>query len=166
MQENSKFTLEQIGVIKTPYQENAPYQPVDTDQEEFYIKINPEYIDGLNDLDKFTYIYVIFYAHQISREVEMMISPPWTDGKKVGVFSSRSPVRPNPIGVSIVRINDVIGNRVYTSGLDVFDGTPVLDIKPYIKDLDDKPDANLGWIEEMDDMEHLTLHIKGIPHDY
>ncbi len=166
MQENSKFTLEKIGVIKTPYQENAPYQPVDTDQEEFYMDINPEYIDGLNDLDKFTYIYVIFYAHQINRELKMMISPPWADGKKVGVFSSRSPVRPNPIGVSIVLIKDVIGNRVYTSGLDVFDGTPVLDIKPYIKDLDDKPDANLGWIEEMDDMEHLSLHIKGIPHDY
>jgi len=166
MQENQKFTLEKIGVIKTPYQENAPYQPVDTDQEEFYIEINPEYLDGLNDLNKFTYIYVIFYAHQINRKPEMMISPPWAAGKKVGVFSSRSPVRPNPVGLSIVRIKDIIENRVYTSGLDVFDGTPVLDIKPYIKDLDDKPDANLGWIEEMDDKEHLSLHIKGIPHDY
>ncbi len=139
---------------------------MDTDEEEFYILINPQYIDGLNDLAKFNYIYVIFYAHQISRKPEMMISPPWADGKKVGLFSSRSPVRPNPIGLSIVRIKDIIENRIYTSGLDVFDGTPVLDIKPYIKNLDDKPDANLGWIEEMDDMEHLSLHIKGIPHDY
>ncbi|MCK5879169.1 MAG: SAM-dependent methyltransferase, partial [Holophagae bacterium] len=63
-------------------------------------------------------------------------------------------------------IREIVDNRIYTSGLDVFDGTPVLDIKPYIKDLDSKNDANSGWIDEMDDSEHLTLHIKGIPHDY
>jgi tRNA-Thr(GGU) m(6)t(6)A37 methyltransferase TsaA len=96
----------------------------------------------------------------------MMVSPPWADGKKVGVFASRSPVRPNPIGLSVVRIKNIVENRIYTSGLDAFDGTPLLDIKPYIKDLDSKSDANYGWIEEMDDMEHLILHIKGIPHDY
>lgn len=163
---NIEFKLEQIGVIKTPYQENAPYQPMDKDGEEFYIIINPEYVDGLNDLKKFNYIYVIFYAHQITRKPEMMITPPWADGKKVGVFSSRSPIRPNPVGLSVVSIKKIIKNKIYTSGLDVFDGTPLLDIKPYIKDLDDKSDANYGWIEELDDKEHLSLHIKGIPHDY
>jgi tRNA (Thr-GGU) A37 N-methylase len=96
----------------------------------------------------------------------MMIQPPWAKGKKVGLFASRSPVRPNPIGLSIVRIKKIIENKIYTSGLDVFDGTPLLDIKPYIKDLDDKFDADYGWIKEMDDTEHLSLHIKGIPHGY
>ena len=57
-------------------------------------------------------------------------------------------------------------NKITTSGMDVFDGTPVLDIKPYIKDLDTKSDANYGWLKEMEDYEHLLLHIKGIPHDY
>ncbi len=166
MQEKLNYKLEQIGVIKTPYQENAPYQPVDTDEGEFYIAINPQYVDGLNDLNKFNYMYVIYYAHRINRKVKMMIHPPWAEGKKVGIFASRSPVRPNPIGLSIVRIKKMIKNRIYTSGLDVFDGTPLLDIKPYIKDLDNKSDANYGWIKEMDDMEHLSLHIKGIPHDY
>jgi len=82
------------------------------------------------------------------------------------VFASRSPVRPNCIGLSIVRIKRIINNEILTSGLDVFDGTPLLDIKPYIKDLDVKIDANYGWIEEIGDREHLFLHIKGIPHDY
>ena len=96
----------------------------------------------------------------------MIVSPPWAEGKRVGVFSSRSPLRPNPIGLSVVRVKSIVENRIYTSGLDVFDGTPLLDIKPYIKDLDSKTDANYGWVEEMDDMEHLVLHIKGIPHNY
>ncbi len=166
MQENENYKLEQIGRIKTPYQDKAPYQPLDTDKGEFYISINKQYVEGLNELRKFKYIYVIYYAHRITRKIEMTISPPWVEGKTVGVFSSRSPARPNPIGLSIVCIKNITGNRIYTSGLDVFDGTPLLDIKPYIKDLDNKPDANYGWIEEIDDMAHLSLHIKGIPHDY
>ena len=109
---------------------------------------------------------MIYYADRITRKIEMLVSPPWVNEKKVGIFASRSPVRPNPIGLSIVRIKDIVENKIYTSGLDVFDGTPLLDIKPYIKDLDDKADANYGWIGEVDDMEHLSLHIKGIPHDY
>ena len=166
MQNKVSFELKQIGTIRTPYQDSAPYQPVDTDTEEFRIVLDREYIAGLNDLMKFRYIYVIYYADKVVRQVEMMVAPPWAAGKRVGLFSSRSPVRPNPIGLSIVRIKDIVGNIIYTSGLDVFDGTPLLDIKPYIKDLDSKADANYGWIEEMDDMEHLSLHIRGIPHDY
>ena len=122
--------------------------------------------NNLYTLKKFNYIYLIFFADRITREPEMLVSPPWAKGKRVGVFASRSPVRPNPVGLSIVRIKNIVGNKVYTSGLDVFDKTPLLDIKPYIRDLDNKDSANYGWIEEMDDMAHLSLHIKGIPHDY
>jgi len=160
------FQLKQIGVIQTPYINNAPYQPVDEDKGDFRIVIDPKYSDGLYRLDRFRYIYVIYYTHKVKRELSTIVSPPWTGGEKVGVFASRSAVRPNHIGLSIVRIKKIINNEVSTSGLDVFDGTPVLDIKPYVKDLDAKSDANYGWIEEIDDYEHLLLHIKGIPHDY
>ena len=160
------FELNQIGVIRTPYTDNAPYQPVEEDGGDFRIVVESQYVDGLYKLAGFRYIYVIYYVHQVKRELSTILSPSWTDGVNVGVFASRSPVRPNCIGLSIVRIKSIINNEILTSGLDVFDGTPLLDIKPYIKDLDAKSDANYGWIEDMDDYEHLLLHIKGIPHDY
>jgi len=71
----------------------------------------------------------------------MKIKPPWADGKEIGLFSSRSPNRPNPIGLSIVRVKNIIKNKIYTSGIDVFNDTPLLDIKPYIKKLDSKSDS-------------------------
>ena len=160
------FDLKQIGVIRTPYTDSAPYQPVEEDEGDFRIVFEPQYAGGLYKLAGFHYIYVIYYIHHVKGEQSMIVSPPWAGGVKVGVFASRSPDRPNHIGLSIVRIKRVINNEILTSGLDAFDGTPVLDIKPYIKDLDVKSDANYGWIEEIEGHEHLSLHIKGIPHDY
>lgn len=163
---SAEYRLKPIGVIRTPYLDNAPYQPVTHDDAEFYLFVDPAYVEGLRDLDRFRYIYVIYLVHRVTRKVSMSVMPSWAPGKEVGVFASRSPVRPNLLGLSVVRIERIDGNKVYTSGLDVFDGTPLLDIKPYIKDLDSKDDANLGWIEDLENQEHLMLHIKGIPHDY
>jgi tRNA (adenine37-N6)-methyltransferase len=160
------FHLKQIGVIRTPYIDNAPYQPVEEDEGDFRIVVDSQYVDSLYKLDGFRYIYVVYYIHRIKQELSKIVSPTWTDGAKVGVFASRSPVRPNPIGISIVRVKGIKNGEISTSGMDVFDGTPLLDIKPYIKDLDSKPDANYGWLEDLDNSEHLLLHIKGIPHDY
>ena len=160
------FNLKQIGVIRTPYTDNAPYQPVQEDEGDFRIVVDSQYGDSLYKLEGFRYIYVIYYIHRVKQEFSEIVSPSWTNGAKVGVFASRSPVRPNPIGISIVQIKGIKNNEIFTSGLDVFDGTPLLDIKPYIKDLDSKPDANYGWIEDVDNREHLLLHIRGIPHDY
>lgn len=165
-EKSGNFNLKQIGVIRTPYIDNAPYQPVEEDEGDFRIVVDSQYGDSLYKLDGFRYIYVVYYIHQVKQELSEIVSPPWTDGVKVGVFASRSPVRPNPIGISIVRIKGIKNSEIFTSGMDVFDGTPLLDIKPYIKDLDSKPDANYGWIEDMDNREHLLLHIRGIPHDY
>ena len=161
------FKFKQIGIIKTPYIDNAPYQPVDEDKGDFRIVLNSEYKDGLLKLKSFRYIYVIYYINRLKRKTSMVVIPPWTGGTKIGLFASRSPVRPNPIGISIVRIKKIIDNEIITSGLDAFDETPVLDIKPYVKDLDSKTDANYGWINGLgSDKEHLSLHLKGIPHEY
>lgn len=165
MVKTTEFKLTTIGTIKTPYKNFAPYQPEETVNGEFYLLIDPVYVDGLYKLETFQYIYLLYYADRVTRTVEMTVSPPWAEGKRVGLFASRSPVRPNPIGLSVVRILNIEENRIYTSGMDVFDETPLLDIKPYVRDLDTKEDANYGWVEEMDDREHLTLHIRGIPHD-
>ncbi|MCK5312210.1 MAG: SAM-dependent methyltransferase, partial [Desulfobacteraceae bacterium] len=123
--------------------------------------------DGLADLDLFKYIYAIFYIDRLHDDVSMKITPSWAPDIKVGLFASRSPNRPNPIGISIVKIKKIVNNEIFTSGLDVFDKTPLLDIKPYIKDLDSKDDANQGWVDGLENnKEHMSLHIKGIPHDY
>lgn len=155
-----------IGVIRTPYVDRAPFQPLADDAGEFRLCVHARYAKGLADLDRFRYIYVLFFIHRIGRQPSMSVKPPWAQGKAVGLFSSRSPVRPNPLGLSIVEVKRIADNEVFTSGLDAFDGTPLLDIKPYIKDLDSKDDANYGWLEDLEDREHLTLHLKGVPHDY
>jgi len=161
------FSLTSIGVIRTPYTDHAPYQPVDDDEGDFRIVLDPEYAEGLADLDSFRYIYVIYYIDRLARRHAMTVSPSWIPGAKVGLFASRAPTRPNPIGISIVRIRDIVPPQISTSGLDVFDGTPLLDIKPYVKDLDSKADANYGWLDDQEsNKEHLLLHIRGIPHDY
>ena len=160
------ITCKEIGVIHTPYTDTAPYQPIANDEGEFFIEVYSNYSKALSELDSFRYIYVIYYIHRLIRRVTMEVSPPWAHGLQIGLFASRSPLRPNPIGLSIVKIEKIDKNKIFTSGLDVFDGTPLLDIKPYVKDLDSKCDADYGWIDRLGDMKHLALHIQGIPHDY
>ena len=158
------FELTPIGTIHTPYGKYAPYQPVETEEEDFFVDVAEDFAEGLAALDKFRYIYLLYFMDRIKKPLSMTVEPPWADGVKVGLFASRSPVRPNPIGLSIVRLLKIEGTRLHTSGLDVLDGTPLLDIKPYIRELDSKDDANYGWLDDLDDREHLILHIRGIPH--
>lgn len=160
------ITFESIGTIRTPYTINAPYQPVINDEGEFYIELKDVYTEGLKELLRFKYIYLLFYIDKLKEKPKMRLSPPWLPNKELGLFATRSPSRPNPIGLSIVRLINIIDSKIYVSGLDVFDGTPLLDIKPYIKELDDKIDANYGWLNDIDNKEHFMLHIKGIPHNY
>ena len=155
-----------IGVIHTPYHDKAPYQPVETDEGNFQIEVFQEYREGLQDLESFRYIYLLYYIDRLTRQISMKVEPIWAGEITVGLFASRSPLRPNPIGLSVVKMLKIEENIIHTSGLDVFDGTPLLDIKPYIKDLDAKADANYGWIEKTGDLRHLALHILGIPHEY
>ena len=161
-----QINYQPIGFIRTPYQNSAPYQPVDGDEQEFFLELQPEYATGLKDLDSFTYIYVLYHIDRLNGAAQMTVTPPWTKGQQIGLFASRSPLRPNPVGLSVVRIKKIVNCRVYTSGLDVFNDTPLLDIKPYINDLDSKCDANNGWVQMIDEDDHLALHIQGLPHDY
>jgi tRNA (adenine37-N6)-methyltransferase len=161
-----ELTLKPIGVIRTPYTQRAPYQPLDDDEGDFRVVVNAEYVSGIQNLIEFRYMYVLYYVDRVKGETPLIVAPPWAGGLGVGVFASRSPDRPNPIGLSIVRIKEIAANVIFTSGLDVFDRTPLLDIKPYIKDLDSKDDANYGWIDRLENRDHLMLHILGIPHDY
>ena len=161
-----KYEVEQIGILRTPYFNNAPYQPLNDDDGDFRIVVDKEFSEGLCELKEFSYIYVMYYLHRKTGTLSMLVTPPRANGKQVGVFASRSPIRPNSIGISVVRVKRIVNNEIFISGLDAYDGTPLLDIKPYINDLDVKYDANYGWIDLLGDMRHLALHIQGIPHDY
>jgi len=156
-----------IGIIRTPYKDAAPYQPVAHPAGEFKIILDKKYTEALKSLDTFNYMYVLFALDKIkTRTNQMLINPPWAPQFRIGVFASRSPQRPNPIGLSVVKIIKIVQNIIYIESIDAFDGSPVLDIKPYLQLLDSKTDANFGWVEETGDENHLALHIKGIPHKH
>ena len=136
-----------IGWIRTPYTTfaNLPHQPDPQAQGQFYIQLNPELVEGLYKVDTFSYIQVFFYLDRPDKPVTLHVTPPSAGGLEVGLFASRSPRRPNPIGLSTVRLKRILGSRLDISGIDVLDNTPLLDIKPYFKRLDSKSDADNGW---------------------
>lgn len=161
-------SLPVIGTAYTPYSHKAPYQPQAENVEDgmFYIQVEQPLIDGLHFLDSFSHIYVLSY---LDRSIihEVTVIPPWKDqSEQYGVFATRSPNRPSPIGLTRARLHRIDGNRVYTGPLDLFNGTPILDIKPFIETLDgavDDEPSNDGWLEGSD---HLELHRLGIPHTH
>ncbi len=157
-----------IGVIHTPYTHWAPNQPIERDEEgdNFVVDLDPKLVQGLEDLDRFNYVILVYHLNRQKGEVSMSVTPSWAKDRSAGLFATRTPNRPNPIGISIVRLKKIEGHRIYTSPLDVFDGTPLLDIKPYIAGLDSKDDANLGWIDDLKGVQHLMEHVRGIPHDH
>jgi len=144
-----KIQFSPIGIIHTPYKEDSPYMNYEDIDGIFYIELNKEFTEGLHLLEKLNYCYIIFHIHKQKKQPRMKIFPPRGNGKEVGLFATRSPNRINPIGLTIARIKKIEGNKIYTHGLDILDGSPLLDIKPYIRDFDMKEDANLGWIEDI-----------------
>jgi tRNA-Thr(GGU) m(6)t(6)A37 methyltransferase TsaA len=161
------ITLRPIGTIHTPYDESfAPHQPVEREEGTSTLVLEPDLAPALSDLEGFRYIYVVSYLDGQTGPPRNRVKPPWAKGREVGLFASRSPARPNPIGLSIVRLVKIEGNVVTTSLLDLHDGTPLLDIKPYIRDLDSKHDADTGWIADLEGGDHALEHARGVPHDH
>jgi tRNA-Thr(GGU) m(6)t(6)A37 methyltransferase TsaA len=136
-----------IGRIHTPYVDSVPAQPESSSSEDFYIIIDDSYLAGIMGLHQFRYIYILFLFHYNKSSTNTLeVDLPWLDGKSVGAFASRTPNRPNPIGLSIAKVLKIENNKIFLDSIDVFDGTPLLDIKPYMRVLDAKNDANNGWM--------------------
>jgi len=137
---------EPIGVIKTPYKEKKgiPIQPAGARDVKGAVELNPEYIDGLKDLDGFTHIILLYHFHKA--DSHSLHVQPYMDKTKRGVFATRIPSRPNPIGLSVVRLDKIQGNTLHIRDVDILDGTPLLDIKPYVPEFDAAPDAEIGWL--------------------
>jgi tRNA-Thr(GGU) m(6)t(6)A37 methyltransferase TsaA len=148
LQNHTHYQLHRIGVIRTPYTHSAPRQAQEDVEGDFRIIIDPRYEEGLNQLDRFTYAFVIFYLDRSMRSASLRATPPGGGGITVGVFASRSPNRPSRLGLSIVKIKKIEANIIFTSCIDAFDRTPVVDIKPYFGHLDCKSGAGNGWAEK------------------
>ncbi len=139
--------LTQIGVVHSPFTSAAgtPVQPFCAAGTEGRIEIFDSYLDGLQDLDGFQRIWVLFWCHR-ARQPKLKVIP-YRDTVEHGLFATRAPSRPNPIGLSTVRLLSVSGNSLHVGELDILDGTPVLDIKPYVSQYDSYPAQRCGWLE-------------------
>jgi tRNA-Thr(GGU) m(6)t(6)A37 methyltransferase TsaA len=133
-----------IGVIHTPWQrrEDCPKNPRETDAE-CTIELDPRWIGGLQGLEDVSHVVVLYWMHEARRD--LVLQAPHHYSERRGTFALRSPVRPNPIAVSVARLLRRDGNRLWVVGLDCLDGTPLLDLKPYFASTDAVPDAKVGW---------------------
>jgi tRNA-Thr(GGU) m(6)t(6)A37 methyltransferase TsaA len=133
-----QINLQQIATIKTPFcnLENMPVQPRGASNVYATIEFKKKFQDGLKDLDGFSHIYLIYYFHKIKQPKLQVI--PFNDKTNTprGVFATRTPMHPNSIGLSIVELVEVKDNIVTIKGVDILDGTPLIDIKPYIENFD------------------------------
>jgi tRNA (adenine37-N6)-methyltransferase len=141
------ITMEPIGIIHSPYKEakGTPIQGVFDDATEAWVELGTEYVKGLKDLSGFSHAILLYHFHHSDR-VEI-VGKPYLEKEDHGIFAIRSPHRPNHIGLSVVRIKRIEGNKLYFTEVDVLDGTPVLDIKPYVRQFDSREKAVSGWIE-------------------
>jgi len=140
-----------IGTIHSPFTdlEGMPIQPAGARDGVGTVVIDPAYEAGLKDLEGFSHIYLIYHFHRAGPTRLRVI--PFLDTREHGVFATRAPSRPNPIGISLVELVEVQGNRLTIRGIDVLDGTPLLDIKPYIGGFDRVDGSRGGWLESSAD---------------
>lgn len=138
------YPMKPIGLIHTPFTDKAqtPIQPVRS-QAIGMVEVYPEYADGLLDIEGFSHIILLYVFHQSSGYTLRV--KPFLDNQLRGLFATRYPARPNPIGLSVVRLLARQGNTLQVQGVDVLDGTPLLDIKPYVPEFDVWTETRAGW---------------------
>ena len=137
-----------IGVIHSPFKEpkGTPIQPAAAKGIRGTVEVFPEYVRGLKDIDGFSHLILVYHFH-LSQGVSLEAKP-YMDNKVHGVFAIRSPRRPNPIGISVVRLVRVEESILHIQDIDIVDGTPLLDIKPYVPQFDIQEVEKVGWLEE------------------
>ena len=137
-----------IGTIHSPYKQvrDIPIQGKFKPEVKAYLELKDEYAPGLKDLDGFSHAIIIYHFHKSEKaEIE---GKPFLEDNKHGIFAIRSPHRPHHIGLSVVKIDKIEDNELHFSEVDVLDGTPVLDIKPYVKQFDVRDNTVSGWLDK------------------
>jgi tRNA-Thr(GGU) m(6)t(6)A37 methyltransferase TsaA len=137
-----------IGTIHSPFKEpkGTPIQPPGAKGINGTVEIFPEYAEGLRDIEGFSHIVLLYHFH-LSKPSALIVKP-YMDSEAHGVFAMRGPSRPNPIGISVVHLVKVEGNMLHIQDVDIVDGTPLLDIKPYVPEFDRREGARIGWLDK------------------
>jgi len=135
-----------IGIIHSPFNSPAgtPIQPAGARDVEGRVEVFSEYTAGLDDLAGFSHIFLIYHFH-LSKKFTLKVTP-FLDNRERGLFATRAPSRPNAIGLSVVRLVDITGGTLTVLDVDVIDGTPLLDVKPYVPEFDVRKVDHTGWI--------------------
>jgi len=136
-----------IGIIHSTFKdtEGVPIQTTAARDSEGLGEIFPEYSQVLRDIEGFSHTYLIYHFHKVGQP--QLIAKPYLDDCLRGVFATRAPARPNPIGISIVRLVTVEQNKIHIKDVDIVDGTPLLDIKPYVPEFDVRITDRIGWLQ-------------------
>jgi tRNA-Thr(GGU) m(6)t(6)A37 methyltransferase TsaA len=136
-----------IGIVHSPFEklEGMPIQPSRARGALGTVEVFTKYAEGLQDLDGFSHIVLLCHLHK-SKGFDLKVVP-FLDTEQRGLFATRAPKRPNPIGLSIVRLRGVEDNRLSIQDVDILDGTPLLDIKPWVPEFDERTEVRVGWLE-------------------
>jgi tRNA-Thr(GGU) m(6)t(6)A37 methyltransferase TsaA len=147
MQEKKMTVFEPIGIIYTPFTElkGMPIQPAGSAGAKGTVKVFEQYHDGLKDLGGFSHIILLYHFHR-SQGFNLHVVP-FMDSEPRGLFATRAPKRPNPIGLSVVQLHKIEAGELTIRNVDILDGTPLLDIKPYVPDFDAPQEVRTGWLE-------------------
>jgi tRNA-Thr(GGU) m(6)t(6)A37 methyltransferase TsaA len=153
-----KIEYQPIGFVRSPHEtaRGTPIQPSRARGIEGTVEIEETYVEGLADLDGFSHIILICHLHKASAFKLKVV--PYLDTVPRGLFATRAPSRPNPIGLSVVRLLEIDGSRLLIEGVDLLDGTPVLDIKPCIPEFDEVTELRCGWL---DDVKNRDMAVDG-----
>jgi tRNA-Thr(GGU) m(6)t(6)A37 methyltransferase TsaA len=143
-----RIEYQQIGIIHSPFleAEGMPIQPTAATGIQGTVEVFPEFAQGLRDLDGFSHIILIYHFHRCDGFT--LLVTPFMDSVQRGVFATRAPKRPNTIGLSVVRLNKLLKRTLHIENVDILDGTPLLDIKPYVPGFDLNPIDRIGWLEQ------------------
>ena len=146
-----KICFQPIGILHTPFSnlEDMPIQPRGAGGIKGELILDEQFVPGLKDLDGFSHIYLLYFFHKVTN-FNLTVTP-FLDHTPHGLFATRAPKRPNPIGLSVVRLVGIEGNRLLLEDVDMLNGTPVLDIKPYVPAFDKPEDVRVGWLTGRDD---------------
>ncbi|HEY85664.1 MAG TPA: tRNA (N6-threonylcarbamoyladenosine(37)-N6)-methyltransferase TrmO [Chloroflexi bacterium] len=148
---DNKIIFHPIGVIHSPHKvmSKTPIQPVFCSDIKGTVVLDAEYADGLKDLQEFSHIYLFYYFHQ-SQKTCLRLKPYLSD-QEHGIFATRTPHRPNKLGMSLVRLMKIKDTILHVKDIDILDGTPLFDIKPYIQRFDSRENTRSGWQDAIPD---------------